>query len=199
MRIIKENKPSGSGGGVPVEPSWPFFKQLQFLEPFLKHRATTSNFNRPVTSVSPSQEMTFTTVQEDSSLNVADEDLGSQSQQASPECQPAPSFLSFHQRKSSTFSTPLPPSLPTEMDEAGPSKKPRRSEVNGNNDILLKVIQVTNEFTEATSNRQEPDEDDLFGQCIGKQLKKLNEFQKSLAKIKIQQVIHEIQWQNNNN
>ncbi len=109
MRIEKEYKPSKSGGGVPVEFLWPFFKQLQFLEPFIKYRATTSNINRSATYVSPSQEMTFTTVQEDSSLNVADLELSripvTISISRMPACQPDP-FLSFPQGKPSTFSTP---------------------------------------------------------------------------------------------
>ena len=34
MKIRKEYRPSGSAGGEPIEPTWPFFKQLLFLSPF---------------------------------------------------------------------------------------------------------------------------------------------------------------------
>ena len=45
MRMKKEYKPSGSAGGVPIEPPWPYYKQLQFLSPFVKHRQTKGNFH----------------------------------------------------------------------------------------------------------------------------------------------------------
>ena len=41
-----------------------------------------------------------------------------------------------------------------------------------------------------------PDEDDLFGQCIGASLKKMPDQQKALAKMKIQQLLYEIQYCN---
>ena len=56
-----------------------------------------------------------------------------------------------------------------------------------NNELLLQALKESNDF-------EEPDQDDLFWQSVGKQLKKLNEYQKSLAKINIQQVIHEVKW-----
>lgn len=39
-----------------------------------------------------------------------------------------------------------------------------------------------------------PDEDDLFGQTIIASLKKLSGQQKALAKVKIQQVLYEVQY-----
>eukprot|EP00795_Rhopilema_esculentum_P005765 gene5765-11044_t len=44
MKVRREYKPSGSAGGEPIEPTWPFFKQLLFLAPFMKHRETGGNF-----------------------------------------------------------------------------------------------------------------------------------------------------------
>ena len=41
----REYKCSGSGGGVSFEPSWEFYKQLEFLSPFLKHRPTLGNLS----------------------------------------------------------------------------------------------------------------------------------------------------------
>ena len=44
MKIRKEYKPSGSAGGVPIEPTWPYYKQILYLTPFLMHRMTKGNF-----------------------------------------------------------------------------------------------------------------------------------------------------------
>ena len=43
MKMRREYKLSGSGGGVSMEPSWQFYKQLEFFAPFLKHRPTLRN------------------------------------------------------------------------------------------------------------------------------------------------------------
>ena len=59
----------------------------------------------------------------------------------------------------------------------------------------MSVLRSTSDFINTASRKGETDEDHLFGQSIGKQLKKLTEYQKSLAKIKIQQVLHEVRWQ----
>ena len=56
----------------------------------------------------------------------------------------------------------------------------------------MSVLENTNEFISSVSQGEQPDEDDLFGQRVGKQLKKLNAYQKSLAKLKIQLVLHEV-------
>jgi len=47
----------------------------------------------------------------------------------------------------------------------------------------------------SAGNKQEPDADELFGQSVGKELKELTDYQKSLAKLRIQQVLHEIRWE----
>ena len=77
MKMKKEYKPSWSAGGVPLEPSWPFFAQLQFLDPFLKHRPTTSNLQVTSYGFEPSseQETTLQTDNEDSFVNLPDEEI----------------------------------------------------------------------------------------------------------------------------
>ena len=60
---------------------------------------------------------------------------------------------------------------------------------------LMSVLENTYEFISSVSRREQPDEDDLFGQSVGKQLKKLNAYHRSLAKLKIQLVLHEVAWQ----
>jgi hypothetical protein len=44
MKLKRLYKPSGSAGGHSLEPKWPYFNLLQFLDPFVKHRKTMSNF-----------------------------------------------------------------------------------------------------------------------------------------------------------
>ena len=51
-----------------------------------------------------------------------------------------------------------------------------------------------NEVLSSAGKRSQPDEDDLFGQSVGKDLKTLSPYKKSLAKMKIQQILHEIRW-----
>eukprot|EP00795_Rhopilema_esculentum_P010066 gene10066-18713_t len=100
MKMKKEYKPSGSAGGVPLEPSWPFFAQLQFLDPFLKHRPTTSNLQ--VTSYGferfSEQETTLQTDNEDSFVNLPDEEIetlsSSLKQTSSPDTQSFTPILS---------------------------------------------------------------------------------------------------------
>ena len=45
MKITKDYKPPGSAGGAPIEPSWPYYKQLQFLSPFIRHWQAQGNFH----------------------------------------------------------------------------------------------------------------------------------------------------------
>ena len=59
----------------------------------------------------------------------------------------------------------------------------------------MKVLQNTDEFLSSASQREHPDEDDLLGQSFGKQLKKFTPYQRSLAKLKIQLILHEFAWQ----
>eukprot|EP00795_Rhopilema_esculentum_P005645 gene5645-10873_t len=73
-------------------------------------------------------------------------------------------------------------------------KRPRQEKTPDNSQFLMKVIENTNQFISSASKREEPEEDDLYGQSIGKELKRLATYQKSLAKLKIQQVLHEVQW-----
>ena len=73
-------------------------------------------------------------------------------------------------------------------------KRPRHEKTPDNNQFLMKVIENTNQFISSASKRKEPDEDNLYGQSIGKELKKLSAYQKGLAKLSIQQVLHEVPW-----
>ena len=44
MNVRREYKPSRSVGGASIKPSWPYFKQLEHMAPFTKHRKTKGNF-----------------------------------------------------------------------------------------------------------------------------------------------------------
>eukprot|EP00795_Rhopilema_esculentum_P005769 gene5769-11048_t len=190
----KEYKPSGSAGGVPLEPSWPFSAQLQFLDPFLKHRPTTSNLQ--VTSYGFKRfSTTLQTTNEDSFVNLPHDEIETLSsglrQTSSPDRHPIFSpILSPTVSIDASIAAPSPSSsIPANTVQTGKSKKRRMGQEDTSNELPLQALKESNDFIAAACNRQEPDEDDLFGQSVGKQLKKLSEYQKSLAKIKIQQVI----------
>ena len=70
-------------------------------------------------------------------------------------------------------------------------KKPQVENI----DINLEILKELRKEPEAPL-KPEFDEDDLFGQRIGATLKKMPEQQKALAKMKIQQVLYEIQYCN---
>ena len=77
----------------------------------------------------------------------------------------------------------------------GPRKAKCPKTDSDSNEFLMRVLKNTKEFISSASQKEELDEEDLFGQSVGKQLKNLNAYQKSLAKQKIQQVLHEVAWQ----
>ena len=49
----REYNPSGSGGGISIEPSWQFYKQLEFLAPFVKQWPTLCNLSQNVDNTDP--------------------------------------------------------------------------------------------------------------------------------------------------
>ena len=53
-------------------------------------------------------------------------------------------------------------------------------------------LRELNDFVAIATQHAEPDADDLFGQSVAKQLKTFSEYQKNLAKLKIQQVLHDV-------
>ena len=103
------------------------------------------------------------------------------------------SLLILEQTQSSKPNSPIPVAL---NDSVLPKKRQKRATVKeSDSEVLMSVLCSTSDFINTASKKGEADEDDLFGQSIGKELKKLTEYQKSLAKIKIQQVLHEVRWQ----
>ena len=58
-------------------------------------------------------------------------------------------------------------------------------------DLDREILKQLQKDVDATT---EKDEDDLFGQSIGASLKKMAPQQKALAKMKIQQLLYEIQF-----
>ena len=61
-------------------------------------------------------------------------------------------------------------------------------------ELLLEMVQNTHHFISKAGLSSQLDEDDLFGQSVGTELKTLSPYQKSLAKMKIQQILHEVRW-----
>ena len=60
---------------------------------------------------------------------------------------------------------------------------------------ILNALESSNGFIMNASNKQEPDADEIFGKTIGKELKELTDYQKSLTKLRIQQVLYEMRWE----
>ena len=203
MKMRREYKPSGSGGGVSVEPSWQFYKQLEFLSPFLKHRPTLGNLSDSpmISNTIPEEsnsELCETVRTADSGTNFAVYDdsqvMAAASTVVLPPIPAEVELLVIDDGESTNNSE----SSANNSFQAGPIPKKKAKRVNekGNNmKAILNALESSNEFIKSASKKQEPDADDLFGQSIGKELKELTDYQKSLAKLRIQQILHEIRWE----
>ena len=55
-------------------------------------------------------------------------------------------------------------------------------------------MEILKELRKEEATPSAPDEDDLFGQSVGASLKKMSDQHKALAKMKIQQLLYEIQY-----
>ena len=71
-------------------------------------------------------------------------------------------------------------------------KKPKHS--HNNSELLIDVVHTSNEFLSLAVKCSQPDEDYLFGQSVGKDLKTLSPNKKHLATMKIQLLLHKIRW-----
>ena len=192
MKIRKEYKPSGSAGGAPIEPAWPYYKQMLYLAPFMKHRTTKGNY----TVIEQAPVLT-----ESNELPIVEEEIEAFSLQSFSPCEvgpvqdavfvPEPSAHECEDQKNiKRPGSSLDASHPS--SSANSNKKAKRTQ--DHTELLLEVVQNTNEFISTAGMRSQPDEDDSFGQSVGKELKTLSPYKKSLAKMKIQQILHEIRW-----
>ena len=193
MKIRKEYKPSGSAGGVPIEPTWPYYKQMLYLAPFMKHRTTKGTFTvieqatlsaessePPV--VEDDNEVFKTNTMSHSEEELVDEAVFVPEASSSHECMPQQNI-----KRAESYVEVSSPSPSTSK-----SKKAKRNK--DQSELLLEVVQNTNQCISKAGLSSQLDEDDLFGQSVGKDLKTLSPYQKSLAKMKIQQILHEIRW-----
>ena len=161
----KEYKQSGSVDGIPMEPGWPYFKYLHFLVPFMKRRH--GNTHTEYGDGSKYSFISFVNTPKTSDVMVVHEN---------------------------NMQTQLSPQVPTSAlnQTIVPAKKSKLGKKQ-QGEIKSEVLPETEmETNDKSTKNMEADADDLFGQSIGKQLKKFNEYQKSLAKLKIQQVLHEV-------
>ena len=164
-KMHKEYKQSGSVDGIPMEPGWPYFKYLHFLVPFMKRRH--GNAQTEYGDSNKYSFISFVNTPKTSDVMVVHEN---------------------------NMQTQLPPHVPTSAlnQTIVPAKKSKLGKKQ-QGEMMSEVLPETEMETNGKSTKHvEADADDLFGQCIGKQLKKFNEYQKSLAKLKIQQVLHEV-------
>ena len=190
MKIRKEYKPSGSGGGVPIEPTWPYYKQMLFLAPFMKHRTTRGNFTIIEKAPSQTEASEVTMIEEESCSNSRSEAFDIDTSSFEVEESSGTSYDSTCRKNLKRSGSSLETSTPPSSEKMG--KKLKRTQ--DNTELLMEVVQNTNKFLSTAGKRSQPDEDDLFGQSVGKELKNLSPFKKSLAKMKIQQMLHEIRW-----
>ena len=65
MKIRKEYKPSGSGGSVLIEPTWPYNERMLFLAPFMKHRTTRGNLSNIEKAPSQTEASEVTMIEEE--------------------------------------------------------------------------------------------------------------------------------------
>ena len=182
MKVRREYKPSGSAGGASIEPSWPYFKQLDYLAPFTKHRKTKGNF---LVDIKPDEGHQLETMKEAEFLNSIHE------RESILEDEVQDTLDGIEIEKEDAAEPPSP------FSESAVPKKAKRSKTekdSGETQYLMEVLQGTNEFMSSIAKKGDLDEDDLFGQSIGMELKKLSEYKKSLAKMKIQQAMHEVQF-----
>ena len=186
-KIRKEYRPSGSAGGEPIEPTWPFFKQLLFLSPFMKHRETREiSYNQSMKADLRAQLI----------QSACKNWLAKQSDEMSadieePELQfmPLPPESAVPKNRRPTVESPTSKRFsitkhPLKKGQTSKTRKILRQQPD-----LMKVVEDTNEFISSMSKREEPNGDDLSGQSVGKEVKKLSPYQKSLAKLKIQQIL----------
>ena len=190
MKMKKEYKPSGSAGGMPIEPSWPYYKQLQFLSPFVKHRQTKGNFHK-VAEESQSED-SFQIMGSDTidPTEIASSLMGTI--ETNNLCNLDSAISSPSSSISERATTPTFENTPC---LSAPKKAKRPKNDSDSSEYLMWVLKNTNEFISSASQKEELDEGDLFGQSVGKQLKNLNPYHKSLAKLKIRQVMNEVAWQ----
>ena len=179
MKTRKEYKPSGSAGGVPIEPKWPYYQQMLYRAPFMKQRSTRSNLaveeRAPVLTTSN----IATAIEEESFYNATNEacDVDNFSSfevetvEESPKSPEAASSygttVNRQLKRPGTSHETVSPS-PSETS----SKQLKRSQ--DNSQLLIEVVQNTNKFLSNAGKRSQADEDDLFGQSVGKELKTLS-------------------------
>ena len=199
MKMRREYKPSGSGRGVSREPSWQFYKQLEFLAPFLKHRPTLRNLSQTADNIDP-EETASETCESNRNADLETYAVCDDSQVMTAAVLP-PVPIEVNQLvmdDGECTSNSIESTTANNSFEVGPihKKRDKRVQEKGNNmKAILTALESSNEFIMSAGNKQEPDADELFCQSVGKELKELTDYHKSLAKLRIQQVLQEIRWE----
>ena len=236
IKVRKEHKPSGSGGGVSEEPSWQFYRQLEFLTPFLRYKLTLGNLSdktdspviantvpeerasEPCETTRTAGRETIYAVYDDSQVMTAasaavlptvpaevDVLVTDDGESTNNSSESGNNFFELLADSQQLFVTTNNSSESANnfrgannFFQAGPIPKKKAKRVKEKEDnmkAILNALENSNEFIMSASKKQEPDADDLFGQSIGKELKELTDYQKSLAKLRIQHVLHESRWE----
>ena len=171
---------------------------MLYLAPFMKHRPTRGNLAVEERAPLLTASNIATAIEEESFYNATNEtcdfdNISSfevETVEESPKSEAASSYGTTLNRNLKRPGSSLGTVSPSPSETS--SKKMKRSQ--DNSQLLLEVVQNTNEILSNVGKRSQADEDDLFGQSVGKELKTLSPYKKSLAKMKIQQILHEIRW-----
>lgn len=137
--------------------------------------STVSNFKETEKELM-SQPTMLNTVEDDTVMNLVDEDIENFSTELQQPSLQSQLVSSFHILSPLSCSSSSSASVPTQLRRAGLSKKRRKGEEN-THDALLTAIQEIRDSILAGSSCQ--GHHDLFGKGIGKQLKKLDDYKKS--------------------
>lgn len=166
--LSKRDKATRSGAGNKKLPTCNFFAELSFLHDSVSNRLCTTNIPSALLSPTPSPSLSV----------VVDDEISDDSSFASPPYK----YMS---------------SSGSESRSAHTESKKRRPSNNDETDMLL--IQTLDKHLSSVPPNQlsiaEEDDDRLFSLSLVKTLKGLDAKKKGLAKIKIQQVLFDIQFQ----
>jgi hypothetical protein len=187
VREIKKVKKKKSGDEGPAYVScWPHFQAMMFVSDTIKHRTTTSNFG-----TEPSQEEDDTTDNpidiEDSTCATCFNELDEPSSPGTASTNTTSSTTTTSISGSSAPSPTRKSSTPLAKSQAK-KKKTRADEVD---ELLVKSLHSLQESKKAKID----DEEGHYGEQIAATLRRFTPRQKALAKMKIQELLFNIEFE----
>uniref|UniRef100_A0A667XXJ4 BESS domain-containing protein n=1 Tax=Myripristis murdjan TaxID=586833 RepID=A0A667XXJ4_9TELE len=190
---VREKK---SGSGAENKPQWKFFSIMNFLEPSVQERPTSSNLSEPGMSTpcpstpmhsGPQEEDSFTldlTLVPPSDYEVSSpHSLATEgpSQSSGPQDPISPDIPCAAQPTPAPPITPAPPPTPAQRSGTVKSKRPRQ----GNDMFESSIMEILS---------KKHDEEELFLLSLAPRLRGLSDEKRSQAKIEILQVLHRAEF-----